>query len=131
MSHEQGAPRILIVDDNLALAENIAEVLSMEGYRTEVAGSGEEALPMLAADDLTLLVTDVRLPGLDGVELIDVVRSKRHDLRFIVMSGHTDEQTVSRAQATGALFLAKPLDMESLARIVASRARAGASASSS
>jgi DNA-binding response OmpR family regulator len=118
MSQEQDAQRVLIVDDNLALAENIAEFLSMEGYRTEVAGSGEEALPKAVGDDLTVLLTDFRLPGLNGAQLIDEVRRMRDDLRFIVMSGHTDEQTMSRAQASGALFLAKPLDMGILARVV-------------
>jgi DNA-binding response OmpR family regulator len=121
MSHEHKAPRVLIVDDNLALAENIAEVLSMDGVQTDVAGSGEEALPKAAGDDLRVLLTDFRLPGLNGAELIDEVRRTRNDIHFIVMSGHTDEQTMSRAQAAGARFMAKPLDLGMLAQLVLGR----------
>ncbi len=54
---------VLIVDDNQDLAENIAEILSMRGYTTEIATSAEEALPKAIPDGPWLLVTDYRLPG--------------------------------------------------------------------
>jgi DNA-binding response OmpR family regulator len=109
-------PRVLIVDDNLELAENIAEILTIEGYRTEVAGSAEEALPRLLGPEIDVLVTDYRLPGLDGAALVRTARVTRERLRAIVMSAFTDENTVNDAARAGAEFLPKPLDLLLLGR---------------
>jgi DNA-binding response OmpR family regulator len=109
--------RILIVDDNVALAENLAEVLALEGYATDVAASAEEALAAPLSVDVEIVVTDYRLPGIDGAELVRRLRVAR-PVRCIVISGHTDEATVSQAHAAGAAFLPKPLDLGALTTFV-------------
>jgi DNA-binding NtrC family response regulator len=110
--------RILIVDDNVALAENLAEVLALEGYRTDVAASAEEALASALSADLSVVVTDFRLPGLDGAELVTRLRERRLGMRFVVISGHTDDGTIDRAREAGARFFPKPLDLEALRRFL-------------
>jgi DNA-binding NtrC family response regulator len=109
---------VLIVDDNIALAENLAEILELEGYGTEVAASAEEALPKALAGDHVVVVTDFRLPGMDGAELVSHVRRVRAHLRCIVISAFTDESTVRRAQEAGARFLPKPVDLVRLSSLV-------------
>jgi DNA-binding response OmpR family regulator len=114
----RGRGRVLIVDDNVALAENIAEVLGFEGFETEVAATGEEALPMALCKGLTFVVTDFRLPGIDGADLVDRVLRATKDVRCIVISGQTDEQTMDRARDAGAHFFAKPVNLAGLIRLM-------------
>jgi len=115
---EDAPSRVLIVDDNLQLAENIAEILEIEGYRTEVSGSAEEALAKAFAADLDALVTDYRLPGMSGAEFVRTVRQRRADIHAVVISAYTDDRTVGDARAAGAAFLPKPLDLALLRRMV-------------
>lgn len=125
MRRETGTPRVLIVDDNLEFAENIAEILEIEGFLTEVSGSAEEALPRALAEEVATVVTDFRLPGMTGAELVDQVRRHRQHLHAVVISAYSDEATVTAARAAGAAFLPKPLDFALLTRFV--RERDGAS----
>jgi DNA-binding response OmpR family regulator len=111
--------RVLIVDDNQDLAENIAEILAMKGFATEIATSAEEALPKALPDGPGILVTDYRLPGMSGAELVREVRQKRQMLRAVVISAYTDDRTVSAARSAGAEFLPKPVDFASLSRLLA------------
>jgi DNA-binding response OmpR family regulator len=111
--------RVLIVDDNQDLAENIAEILSMQGYATEIATSAEEALPKALPDGPGILVTDYRLPGMTGADLVREVRQRRAVIRAVVMSAYTDERTISAAKNAGAEFLAKPIDFASLSLLLA------------
>jgi DNA-binding NtrC family response regulator len=113
-----GAQRILIVDDNVDLAENIAEILQMDGHFTDVAGSGEEALPKAERAQPDVVVTDYRLPGINGAALVTYFRRVRRDLRAVVMSAYTDDRTIKEARDAGALFMAKPVDYKLLARVV-------------
>lgn len=119
---------ILIVDDNVELAENIAEMLALEGYRTTVAASAEEALPRALRADVSFLVTDFRLPGVDGAELVTRVRQAREEVRFVVMSAHTDESTQRRAEAAGATFFSKPVNLRALAALIQTWNAGGGSA---
>jgi two-component system, OmpR family, response regulator VicR len=111
--------RVLIVDDNKDLAENIAEILSLRGFVTEIATSAEEALPMAIPDGPGILVTDFRLPGMTGAELVWKIRQTRDTLRAVVISAYTDEKTISAARTAGADFLPKPVDFASLSSLLA------------
>jgi DNA-binding response OmpR family regulator len=110
---------VLVVDDNQDLAENIAEILSLRGFIATVATSAEEALPMALPEGPELLVTDFRLPGMTGAELVQQIRRQRQAVRAIVISAFTDDLTVAAAKDAGAEFLAKPVDLGALSRILA------------
>jgi DNA-binding response OmpR family regulator len=110
---------VLVVDDNQDLAENIAEILSLRGFIATVATSAEEALPMALPEGPELLVTDFRLPGMTGAELVQQIRRQRQAVRAIVISAFTDDLTVAAAKEAGADFLAKPVDLGALSRILA------------
>ena len=110
--------RILIVDDNVALAENIAELLEGDGYATVIAASAEEALPKALAQEFGVVVTDFRLPGMNGVGLIQALRAERLDARAIVISAYGDDGTVNAVRQVGARFLEKPLDFGALKQFI-------------
>ena len=110
--------RILIIDDNLGLAENIAEILGMYGYQTEVAGSAEEALSKFGPPPPDVVVTDYRLPGIDGASLVRQLGGMGIRVSAIVISAFTDDGTIEDARRSGAFFLPKPLDFEALERLV-------------
>jgi DNA-binding response OmpR family regulator len=112
------AKMVLVVDDNHDLAENIAEILAMRGWTAIIATSAEEALPRALADGLDLLVTDFRLPGMSGADLVRRIRETRHALRAVVMSAYTDDTTMAAARNAGADFLPKPVDLGALSRLL-------------
>jgi DNA-binding response OmpR family regulator len=116
---EKGTTSVLVVDDNQDLADNIAEILGMRGYAALIASSGEEALPKALPDGPDLLVTDFRLPGMSGAELVQRVRKQRQNVRAVVISAYTDDVTIAAAKEAGAAFLPKPVDFSMLSRLLA------------
>jgi DNA-binding NtrC family response regulator len=111
--------KILIVDDHIDLAENIAEVLETAGYQTVVADSAEAALVRLETGDVAAVITDYRLPGCNGAELIVEMRRRGLTIPALVMSAFTDERTMEHAQSAGALeFMAKPIDLKHLFQVM-------------
>ena len=101
---------MLIIDDNVALAENIAEILQMDGHTTQIATSAEVGAVFAGENEPDVVVTDYRLPGQNGADLIKQLRASHLTVRAIVMSAYTDEVTIRHAEAVGATFMAKPLD---------------------
>jgi DNA-binding response OmpR family regulator len=108
--------RVLIIDDNVDLAENIAEILQFDGHVTVVAASAEEGLSMALAQQPDVVVTDYRLPGLNGANLVRQLRSMRTHVIAVVISAYTDDRTMQEASDAGATFMAKPLDFRLLTR---------------
>jgi CheY-like chemotaxis protein len=118
--------RVLIVDDNVGLAENIAEILEIDGYVTAVAASAEEALRK-AAPPPDVVVTDYRLPGISGTTLVRRLQQMGLDVHAIVISAFTDDETIADARDAGAAFVAKPVDFQRLGEIIVDRHAHGAS----
>jgi DNA-binding response OmpR family regulator len=114
--------RVLIVDDNVQLAENIAEILEFEGFRTDVAESAEEALQKAPGYGPAVVVTDYRLPGMNGAQLVRTLRTAGLRARAVVISAHTDDSTIQEATDAGAQFVPKPLDLKKLSLLVAETA---------
>jgi DNA-binding response OmpR family regulator len=115
---------VLVVDDQMELAENIAEVLQGIGFETEVALSAEAALERIARGGITAVVTDYKLPGKTGAQLIEELRRRGLRLPVLMMSAYTDEMTMDRARSAGAwLFLPKPVPLPTLISAFESLAR--------
>lgn len=110
--------RVLIVDDNVALAENIAEILAIEGHATEVATSAEEALTKLRLVAPDVVVTDYRLPGISGAAFVRQFRQACRSVQAVVISAYTDDRTIRETKEAGAAFIAKPVDFILLSRLV-------------
>src|SRR5258708_19013893 len=100
---------ILIVDDDRDLAESLADVLEARGYAVELAASGEEGVVRLRQRDFDLVFTDVKLPGMNGVESFFAFRQIKPDAKVVMMTGFSVEQLLTRAVENGALaVLHKP-----------------------
>ena len=104
---------ILVVDDDKDFAESLADVLMLDGHRTEIAFSGEDAVMILQEKDFDVTFMDMRLPNKNGVESFLEIRRIRPEARVIMMTGYTMEQLLNQAVKNGAWgVLHKPLDME-------------------
>lgn len=110
---------VLIVDDHADLAENLAEILAGAGFETVTAPSAEAGLARIEAGGIMALVTDYRLPAMNGAQLIAEIRQRGSRIPAIVMSAFTDDQTIGHARAAGAAeVLSKPVDLDRLMKRV-------------
>ena len=111
--------RILVVDDDDAIRETLADHLEGEGYQVEAVESAERALNQLAQLDPALVVTDVRMPGMTGIELTARIRERSPDTHVIVITAHEDMETAVGAMRAGAFdMLVKPLDLTHLELVI-------------
>ncbi len=112
-------PRILIVDDDESIRASLADALTDDGADVSVAGSAEEALSRLAEIRPEMILSDVRMGGMDGLELLRLLRERARDVDVVLMTAYDDMPTVVRAMREGAIdFLVKPLDLHDLRRVV-------------
>lgn len=110
-------PRILVVDDEEAILYVFERYLSVAGYRVSVANNGFDAVSAAEADPFDLLITDFRMPGMNGVEVIHALRRLRPGLPALVISGNPIE---AGAMPDGVRFLSKPVSMADLLGIIPS-----------
>jgi len=107
--------RILVVDDELIVRDSLKEWLADENFAVATAESGPAALEMLKAEDFHLMLTDIKMPGMDGVEVLKKAREIRPDLTVIMMTAYATVETAVAAMKIGALdYLVKPFDPEKL-----------------
>ncbi len=112
--------RILVVDDDEGIRENLAELFELVGYSILSAGSAPEALRMLSANDVDLLLTDYRMPGPTGVELIESARRVKPGLRAVLMTAFGDSYTEIESVRRGAIgYLNKPFEADEVTGLVA------------
>lgn len=110
--------RILVVDDNLELAENLAEILEIEGIDSEVAADGPSALQRMSERDFELVITDIRMPGMNGVELLRKIHEYWPATRVVAMSAYASDSTLDDAATAGALdVLSKPVDCDEIVKL--------------
>lgn len=87
---EAPTPCILVVDDDPLICQQLERLYSLGGYTVEIASSGEKAVERLAAGDIDLVVSDIRLPGMSGVALTEWIQRECPDVPVIVVTGHAD-----------------------------------------
>jgi len=105
---------VLIVDDDPAIRDSLHEFISMADYKSYKASSAEEALELLKKLDVHVVITDILLPGLDGLELTDLIK-KSHDADVIVMTGYSGNYSYEEAINKGASDLVfKPVRYKEL-----------------
>src|SRR5688572_4754331 len=110
---------ILIVDDDVRVAEALARGLSDQATDVRVAASAERALSMLAEASPQVVLSDVRMPGVGGIDLLRLLQERAPDVDVVLMTAHDDLPTVATAMREGATdFLVKPLDLHALRRLV-------------
>ncbi len=111
----ESMPRVLVVDDERFYREAIRDALTEAGFECDTAESGEVALAAARDPHVGVVILDIALQDMDGLELLRSLRSHRPALRVIVLSTHTDQERVLEALRLEATdYLAKPLHDEEL-----------------
>src|SRR6266404_5551042 len=114
-NYSEKAPRILIVDDDAGQRSLLDSFLKSQGFRTVVADSGEKALAQLATEQFSMMISDVRMPGLSGLETLRRARQQSAVLPVLLVTAYADIREAVGAMRDGALnYLAKPIDLDEL-----------------
>lgn len=115
--------RVLVVDDNRLLAENLAEILSDEGCVVRTAFTAEAALRAAEEHHFDLVLSDIRMPGMNGVELVRRLALRDPTSTFLLMTAYTSDQVLTAASHLGVVraVLAKPLAVEQLLELLPRR----------
>ncbi len=107
--------KLLLVDDETDIVTYLKQLLEDEGYSPLIAFSGVEALEIIKNEDIDILITDIRMPQMDGIELINVISDLGLEILTIILTGHGDMDTVIEAMKKGSLnYLRKPINFEEL-----------------
>ena len=115
--------RVLVVDDEDGLRAFLAEALTTAGHDVTTAASGDEALRRLAGQAFELVITDLRMPGTDGMAVLRRVRAEQPETEVIVLTAHGTIETAVEAMKLGAFdYLQKPLGSPAELRLVVARA---------
>ena len=110
---------ILTIDDEENIRNGLADNFELEGYEVKQAASGKEGLQLIEKGDIDLVITDLRMDGISGQEVVNQVTSKYPGLPIIVLTGHGSIEDATSAIKMGAYdFLTKPLDLTHLNKIV-------------
>ncbi|MCU0589441.1 MAG: response regulator [Syntrophobacteraceae bacterium] len=107
--------KVLLVDDEREFVQTLSERLQMRDYGSAVAYDGEEALSILAEEEPEVMVLDLKMPGIDGLEVLRRVRREHPNVEVIVLTGHGSREVERECLELGACaYLEKPVDMETL-----------------
>jgi two-component system response regulator AtoC len=115
--------RVLVVDDEEGVREYLAEALELAGHEVEQAGDGEAALARLRAGSFHLVLTDLKMPRLDGLGLLDAIQAETPETEVVVLTAHGTIETAVDAMRRGAFdYLQKPIGSPKELRLVVERA---------
>ena len=107
--------KILVVDDDPVVGKSIDRVMAPKGYAVITAANGEEALARIAAENYDMVYTDIRMPGMDGIEVARRIKASRPWLPVLIVTGFGTEENEAAAREIGvAGFLRKPLAPEAI-----------------
>jgi CheY-like chemotaxis protein len=110
---------ILVVDDNPSITRTLADILEVLGYEVHVANSGIEALGILRNQHVELLLTDVKMPGMNGVELFLETKKTHPHLTTFIMTAYAADDLIMQGKTAGIkTVLTKPVDIESLLKLI-------------
>lgn len=108
-------PDILIIDDEKAIRKTLTEILSFEGYKIEEAADGEEGLKKFREKNYDLVLCDIKMPKLDGIDFLQKAGEVNPDIPIIMISGHGNIETAVEAVKKGAYdYISKPPDLNRL-----------------
>ena len=111
--------KILVVDDEEGARELFNTILSDEGYHVTLAVSGEDALDRLKTDAFDLVVTDIKMPGMDGLQLLQEIRKSGARSDVIMVTAYGEVESYLKAMSLGAAeYINKPIRIKELKRIV-------------
>lgn len=105
-------PSILIIDDEKSIRKTLTEILSYEGYKIEEAADGEEGLKKFRDKNFDIVLCDIKMPKIDGIEFLEKAREINDEVPIIIISGHGNIETAVEAVKKGAYdYISKPPDL--------------------
>jgi DNA-binding NtrC family response regulator len=114
--------KILVVDDEQDIRETLKDILEKEGYGVEMAGSGDEAISMFSSVKPDLVLMDVRMPGMNGVDLLKKLRQMNAEVPVAMITAYEDVALAEEALGLGAYdYIKKPFDLDYLRESVLSK----------
>jgi DNA-binding response OmpR family regulator len=112
-------PRILVIDDEPDLCETLEMVLSEAGYAVTTAASGDAAVELAKRESFDLVMTDLRMPGLGGVETVAALKRLHPAMAVLVVSGYASDEARRRCREEGVTWIIhKPFDLDELLDVV-------------
>ncbi len=115
----QTPAKILIVDDDPLVLKTVSRLLAAQGYQTATAESGKKAIELVSHEDFDMVMSDIRMPELDGIETIEIIKKhyEHHGkvCAFMFITGYVDDERAREARRLGgAGFLPKPFEIDDL-----------------
>ena len=111
--------KILIVDDEEHIRSLLDSYLSKQGFETYQAKDGNEAAEMVAQQKPDLIFLDIQLPGMNGVEILKMVKKLNPDIAVIMISGNATEDTANQTLEIGAFdYIKKPVDLDKVSEVI-------------
>src|SRR4030065_2251292 len=105
----QGKHHLLVVDYEEVIREGMRRILSAEGYRVETSASGRAAIEKIQEQDFDVVITDLKMPGMDGIEVLKTIKILQPDVPVIIITGYSTVDTAVEAMKSGAFdYIAKP-----------------------
>ncbi len=107
--------KLLLVDDEAEFLDTLVDRLDIRDLKTEVAYNGKEALSAVEEEEPDVIVLDVKMPEMDGIEVLKRIKKAYPNVEVVILTGHANEQDEQRARELGAFdYLKKPVDLEAL-----------------
>lgn len=110
---------MLIVDDQFGIRVLLFEVFGKEGYQTYQAANGKEALQIVQQVSPDIVLLDMKIPGMDGLEILKRIKKMNHDIKVIMMTAYGELDMINEATKLGAItHITKPFDIDQLRSLV-------------
>ncbi len=111
----ENKPQLIVVDDSISMVDGLVKILQVSGYNADPAYNGQDALRKISAKEYDLILCDIEMPGLTGLDLLKHVRQDYDEIPFVLMTGFLEQEYFIRAIQLGASdFIRKPIDTEHL-----------------
>jgi len=111
--------RVLVVDDEQNSREGLSKILTKEGYSVRTAENGKKALLEAENNSFDLIITDLRMPEMDGIEVLEKLRKKNKDIGVVIVTAYGEVNSYLKAMNLGAFeYLNKPIHLEELRRVI-------------
>lgn len=111
--------KIMVVDDQVGIRFLLKEILERDGYEIFTCANGKEALTALREQELSLVFLDMKIPGMDGLEILIQIRKHKPDLKVVVMTAYGELVTIREAEELNVVgFFTKPFDIDDIRNFV-------------
>jgi CheY-like chemotaxis protein len=110
--------KVLVVDDEEIVRVSCLRTLAPQGYEVEAVRDGFEALKLLRDKPFDVIITDFKMPDMDGIEFIDMLRRTAPGARILLVTGYATDDVREQAEAMGASYLAKPFKPDELCEAI-------------